>query len=186
MSNPVSEALPFSRTFFLTKNGSPEVQPLNVEVIFKVLGHSRSLRGEDVVFLTSDSSSSFVTRWSAVESKQSPWSLNWTRTVKHGSRHEHEFSIVAPIKRSLDHLSDCRSHLADASVFFFQELITERFFGNPNAVLLWQNELVREILVALETRQISKFDSDSEALNSVRFDSAQFPLIQLICVKFKL
>ncbi len=43
-----------------------------------------------------------------------------------------------------------------------------------------------EILVALETRQISKFDSDSEALNSVRFDSAQFPLIQLICVKFKL
>ncbi len=70
--------------------------------------------------------------------------------------------------------------------WFFQELITERFFGNPNAVLLWQTELVREILVALETRQISKFDSDSEALNSVRFDSAQFPLIQLICVKFKL
>lgn len=71
--------------FFLTKNGSPEVQPLNVEVT--VLGHSRSLRGEDVVFLTSDTSSSFVTRWSAVESKQSPWSLNWTRTVKHGSWH---------------------------------------------------------------------------------------------------
>ncbi len=62
--------------FFFTKNGSPEVQPLNVEVMLKVLGHSRSLRGEDVVFLTSDFSSSFVTRWSAVESKQSPWSLN--------------------------------------------------------------------------------------------------------------
>ncbi len=92
--------------FFFTKNGSPEVQPLNEEVMLTVLVHGRSLRGEDVVFLTSDSSSPFVTRWSAVESKQSPWSLNWTGTAKHGSWHEHEFSIVAPIKRSLDHLSE--------------------------------------------------------------------------------